>query len=170
MQFAKSQQVWRLAELQAARERELAAAEAAAAAAELAAEAAEFALPNNPRQFLKPGRIFVNWDLASLIDSKYPGTQFSLDGTIVIPFGSVYYLVQTQKINDTDIPARYRVVSISRSKINSHKPTPTPAMRVSRPEPSLDCDALRQYAKVIGHSFFERAEIVSNAKKTGLCR
>ena len=126
MYFAEQQRAWEAAQRQQAIDN-----------ARLAAEMQEMVDKNNPRNYIAVGQVFSNGDFVKLIDTKYPGTEWYADKSVAIPFGGTYYLVQSEKVNNTDIPARYRVLSITRSSGRPDKK----AMTVSgnpnyRPSPS----------------------------------
>jgi hypothetical protein len=132
---------------------------------------AEESLPNHPRAMFPVGKVFDNQVLLNMVDERYPGTEFRRDQTQVIPFNGAYYTVATEKVNNTDIPARYRILSVTRSV---EKPSPLANMARSleqdrRAAPVVDCVELSMYAKARGMGFFERAQIVDSAKRSGLC-
>lgn len=172
--FAEEQSVWEAAQRQRAVED-----------ARLAAETREMTDRNNPRHHIKAGQVFANGDFVKLIDSKYPGTEWYADQSVAIPFGNGYYIVKSEKVNDTDVPAKYRVVTIVRSEARpeltamaiSGKPNYRPATtatRSARTSPSsvlspVSCSLLDEYAKLKGHNFIERAAIIGSAKTNGLC-
>lgn len=150
-QFAKLQSDWREVER---KEREL---------------AAELSQPNNPRRFIKEGQVFNNLDFMALIDSKYPDALFYPDQTIAIPFNGEFYSVVSEKVNSTDIPARYRITSITRSKTDLSQAKAIKSLSPSRAESVIDCIELGLVLKLVGHNFIERARLTSEARKNGLC-
>lgn len=168
--YANEQRVWLELKRQEAEEMD-----------RLAEETRAMASPESPPNQLVVGRVFVSDDLAKLIDSKYPGTEWYADQSLGIPYRGAYFLVQTEKLGGTDVPVRYRIASISRVKSMPEKTAMSISGRASTSRgvtaptsssglPVVSCDDLRDYAELAGHGFVARGAIVTSARAKGLCR
>ena len=126
--------------------------------------------PASPLEQFVPGSIWESPLLASALD-KYPAVKYYPDQSVRIPTKGGAYKIQTRKLNDTDIPARYVIVSVEFLK-NSTAPPPASPPGTSGSSDSrsvVDCYALSKYAEARGHGFIEGGAIVKEAERRGAC-
>lgn len=70
----------------------------------------------DPREIFKTGAVIESSQFMKLVDDNFPGARFLHNQTIEVVYDSKIYVIRSKKINDTDVPANYKVLSVSEKK------------------------------------------------------
>lgn len=69
-------------------------------------------LPSDPRTIFKVGTRLESDQLGQLMDKHFPGAKYRPNNTIVVTHQGQTFVIAVQKLNETGIPAIYKIVSV----------------------------------------------------------
>lgn len=68
--------------------------------------------PSDPREIFKADARFESDELMRLIDKHFPSARYLPNNTVIVTYEAQTFVITARKLNDTDIPAIYKIVSV----------------------------------------------------------